>query len=157
MINPFFKSLNLNTLLSKAFVTGIIELTNGINIAASIHDKIISNQIILCSILLGFGGCCVFLQILSIISKTDLSIKTYIKGKILQGIIAGLYTYIVINFIPAYNFDLQPISSLSNTFNGNFNFSPVIFFVLFSILLLLFYLLKKLKKTYLKSKFNTIN
>ena len=157
-INPIFKTLNLNTVLSKALISGIIELTNGINIAASIHDKMISNQIIMCSILLGFGGFSVFLQVLSITSKYDLSIKTYILGKFLQGIIAGFYTYIGIKYIPSLNLDLQPVSNLSNTLVSiNLNISPIIIISLFAISILLFYILKKMKKAYLKFKINTIN
>lgn len=157
-INPIFKTLNLNTSLSKALISGILELTNGINIAASIHDKMISNQIIMCSILLGFGGFSVFLQVLSITSKSDLYIKTYVFGKFFQGIIAGFYTYMGIKYIPSLNLDLQPVSNLSNTAtNINLNFSPIIIISIFTISILLFYILKKIKKTYLKSRFNTIN
>ena len=47
------------------------------------------------------------LQVLSIISKTDLSAKPYILGKILHGIIASIYTYIFIQVIPMFNFDLR--------------------------------------------------
>lgn len=112
----------------------------------------------MCSILLGFGGLSVFLQVLSITSKYDLSIKTYVLGKFFQGIIAGFYTYIGIKYIPSLNLDLQPVSNLSNTAtNINLNFSPIIIISIFTISILLFYILKKIKKTYLKSRFNTIN
>ena len=118
----------------------------------------ISNQIIMCSILLGFGGFSVFLQVLSITSKYDLSIKTYILGKFLQGIIAGFYTYIGIKYIPSLNLDLQPVSNLSNTLVSiNLDISPTIIINLFAISILLFYILKKMKKAYLKFKINTIN
>ena len=96
----------------------------------------ISNQIIMCSILLGFGGFSVFLQ----------------------GIIAGFYTYIGIKYIPSLNLDLQPVSNLSNTLVSiNLNISPTIIISLFAISILLFYILKKMKKAYLKFKINTIN
>ena len=58
---------------SRALISGIIELTNGVNIASSIHAKAISPNIILCAFLLGFGGFSVLLQVLSIISKFGLS------------------------------------------------------------------------------------
>ena len=47
------------------------------------------------------------LQVLSIISKTDLSCKPYILGKILHGTIAAFYTYLFVTFIPMLNLDLS--------------------------------------------------
>ncbi|MBR3003410.1 MAG: sporulation integral membrane protein YlbJ [Clostridia bacterium] len=92
--------------LSKYLITGFLEITNGINGIASVHIKEISINIILTSFLLGFGGISVMLQVLSIISKTDLSPKPYIIGKLLHGIIAAIYTYVFINTFPMFNFDL---------------------------------------------------
>ena len=77
--------------------------------AAGIHIKNISQNIIICAFLLGFGGVSVMFQVLSIISKTDLSIKKFILGKFLQGIIATLYTYLALTFIPFLNLDLSQI------------------------------------------------
>ena len=90
----------MNPLLLKSLITGIIELTNGVSFASSIQDKLITPKIVLCAFLLGFGGFSIFLQVLSITSKSDLSIKTYLYGKFSQGIIAGFYTYFSIKFIP---------------------------------------------------------
>ena len=56
--------------------------------------------------LLGFGGLSILLQVLSITSKTDLSIKPYIYGKLLHGILAAFYTFIFIKIFPFFNFDL---------------------------------------------------
>ena len=143
----------LNPLLAKPFITGIIELTNGIYQLASIHDKFISNQIILCAILLGFGGFSVFLQVLSITSKSDLSIKTYVLGKFFQGIIAGFYTYIAIKLIPIFNFDLQTSSTFFNYFKGNnFNNFFINCITIFSFGILLFYSAKKIINKYIKIK-----
>ena len=56
--------------------------------------------------LLGFGGLSVLLQVLSITSKTDLSIKPYIYGKFLHGVLAAFYTFVAINVFPFFNFNL---------------------------------------------------
>lgn len=62
--------------------------------------KAISVNIIICSFLLGFGGISVLLQVLSITSTSDISIKPYILGKLTQGLIAAFYTYMLLqNFI----------------------------------------------------------
>ena len=89
-----------------SFFTGILELTNGIHLVSNIACKHISINIIVTAFLLGFGGISVFLQVFSIISRSDLSIKPYIYGKLLQGIIASLYTYILIYIFNFFNFNL---------------------------------------------------
>lgn len=104
--SPLFKILNIDTSFISPLLCGILEITNGINAISSIACKKLSINIILTSFLLGFGGISVLLQVLSITSKTDLSIKPYIYGKILQGILASVYTYIFINIIPFFNFDI---------------------------------------------------
>ena len=55
-----------------------------------------SSQIIITSFLLEFAGLSIFLQIFSIASKHNLSIKYYLIGKLLQGAFASLYTYIIL-------------------------------------------------------------
>lgn len=86
--------------------TGILEITNGINTIANIKIKHISINIIITAFLLGFGGISVLLQVWSIISKSDLSIKPYVIGKLLHGLIAAFYTFIALHIFPFLNFDL---------------------------------------------------
>ena len=67
--------------------------------------KAISQNVVLCAFLLGFGGFSVLLQVFSIVAKTDLSIKKYVIGKFLQGIFAALYTFLALKWIPFLNLD----------------------------------------------------
>lgn len=105
-ISPVFNTFNIDTSFVSPLICGFLEITNGINSISQIACKKLSINLILTAFLLGFGGLSVFLQVLSITSKTDLSIKPYIYGKLLQGIIASFYTYIFINIIPFFNFDI---------------------------------------------------
>ncbi len=104
--SPIFNLINIDKSFLPPLISGFLEITNGINIISNIVCKKISINIIFTSFLLGFGGISVLLQVLSITSKSDLSIKPYIYGKLLHGIIAAFYTYVLINFIPFFNFDL---------------------------------------------------
>ncbi len=104
--SPCFKLLHIPTSFTGSLLTGILEITNGIALISNIHIKKISINIILTAFLLGIGGISILLQIISIVSKTDLSIKPYIIGKLLQGVIAAFYTYVFIQFFPFFNFDL---------------------------------------------------
>lgn len=105
-LSSIFKYLNIDTNLATGFVTGIIELTNGVKQTAILNTKLITPSIVLCAFLLGFGGFSILLQVLSITSKSDLSIKPYIIGKLMQGLFAAFYTYIAIQNIPFLNFDI---------------------------------------------------
>ena len=46
--------------------------------------------------MLGFGGISVLLQVYSIIMKSNISIKPYFYGKLLQGVLSFIITSILI-------------------------------------------------------------
>ena len=106
MLSPIFQALNIDTAFISPLLSGFLEITNGISSISNIACKKLSYNIIFTAFLLGFGGVSVLLQVLSITSKTDLSIKPYIYGKSLHGLLAALYTYILMTYIPFLNFDL---------------------------------------------------
>ncbi len=81
-----------------SFITGFIELTNGVNLTALLSQDYYRISILLTSFLLGFGGISVLLQVYSIISKENISIKPYFYGKLLQGIFSSLFTFLFISF-----------------------------------------------------------
>ncbi len=94
---------------AKPILSGMIELTNGVNMVSHIPMKAISQNVILCAFLLGFGGISVLFQVFSMISKTDLSMKKYIIGKLLQGVLAAFYTFLALQFLPFLNLDIHPV------------------------------------------------
>ena len=106
LFTPIFNFLHIDTCFIYGIFTCILEITNGISSISTINIKEISINIIITSFLLGFGGISILLQVLSITSKTDLSIKPYFYGKLLQGIFAAFYTFVIINVFPFFNFNL---------------------------------------------------
>lgn len=114
-LNPVLAFFGFDLEFAKPLLSGVIELTNGVNLISTIHIKEISQNIILCAFLLGFGGFSILLQVFSIIAKTDLSIKKYFIGKLLQGIIAAIYTFLALKFIPFINLDIVETSSTNVT------------------------------------------
>ena len=106
LVSPIFNFFHIDTSFISPFITGFLEITNGICQISNIKIKNISVNIIFTAFLLGFGGISVLLQVLSIISKSDLSIKPYIFGKILQGIFASFYTFLFVHFFSFFNFNL---------------------------------------------------
>lgn len=105
-INPLIIFLNIPEKFSVGFISGILELTNGLNIISNVPEKILSINIIITSFLLGLGGISILLQVWSTISKTDLSIKPYILGKILHAFISAFYTFLFLRNFTFFNFNL---------------------------------------------------
>ncbi len=95
-------TLGLSKNLTIGFFSGILELTNGINNLSIIGTKNIFEILVICSFLLGFGGLSVAMQVYSCISKSDLSIKPYLIGKLLHGLLASLYTAIFLIIFKTY-------------------------------------------------------
>ena len=89
-----------------SIVSGFLELTNGVMQVTSIACKQISINIIICAFLLGFGGISILLQVYSIIAKSDISIKAYFIGKVLHGVLAAFYTFLLITYLPIFNLNL---------------------------------------------------
>ncbi len=89
VIISIFNTLGIFT--GSPIFAGILELTNGLKL---------SNNIITSSVILGFGGISIMLQVYSVIAKYGLSIKPYIYGKCLQAIFAGIYTFIALQAFP---------------------------------------------------------
>lgn len=148
MIYPIFNMLGLSGDFIKPILSGFVELTNGLNMLTQIPTKSISTVITLTSFILGFGGISVILQVLSITSKSDISIKPYIIGKFLQGVIAAILTYTFIHIFPIFNLDLVPIFSANVNKLSDFSayINPYIIVLLLLILLSTSFMLFNRKK-----------
>jgi len=106
ILSPTFSFFNIPNQYISPLLVGILEITNGISLISCIKIKELSLSIIISAFLLGIGGVSIFLQVFSITSKTDLSIKPYVLGKIMHGIIAAFYTFLLIQFFPVFNLNL---------------------------------------------------
>jgi len=82
--------------ISFGVISGIVELTNGINHISTLCEEFPTLSVLITSFILGFGGISVLLQVFSIISKEHISIKPYLYGKLLHGIISVVYTFMLI-------------------------------------------------------------
>lgn len=106
ILNNIFSLLNISNPYVTSFITSLFEVTNGLHMLSTIKTKAISINIILTSFLLSLGGVCIFLQVLSITSKNNISIKTYIAGKLLQACFASLYTFLILNNFRFFSLNL---------------------------------------------------
>lgn len=152
-LSPIFNFLKVDVSYIKSIISGIVELTNGLSQIVTINTKSISTTIVIAALLIGFGGFSVLLQVLSITSKSDISLKPYAIGKLLHGIIAAFLTYIVIHIFPIFNLDITPIFSANvnklNVIHSYTNGYNIFLFILI-ILVTSFIVLKKKHQSYKK-------
>lgn len=112
VLTPLFNILHITPDFAQGIINGFLEITNGIQQISSIPIKNISFSIIICAFILGFGGISVLLQVYSFTSKSDISIKSYILGKFLQGMIAAFYTFLIFHFFNFLSLDLSNIVNI---------------------------------------------
>lgn len=79
-------------------VKGLFEVTLGAS-SVAVCGLPLAARLVLASALIGFGGLCVHLQVIGIISKTDLGIKTYLAGKMLHGILSAVVSFLALHIL----------------------------------------------------------
>ncbi|MCR4434234.1 MAG: sporulation integral membrane protein YlbJ [Clostridiales bacterium] len=87
---------------------GIFEITTGTNMLSSASRAPLIQQLTGASLVIGWAGLSVHAQVASITSRTDMSIKTYLLGKTLQGIFSAAYTFIGIKTAGSVLFKTKP-------------------------------------------------
>lgn len=119
--------------IAKALITAVLEMTNGIN-SISLLDISLTNKLLLSAFAVGFAGLCIHLQVMATVAKQHLSLLPYIFGKLLHGIIASIYTLILLKIFP------QTLNVFSQSNAGGYFASSLysIISTLFCILLTVF-------------------
>lgn len=103
-----------------SFLTGFMEVTNGVKECAALQIPLI-DKIIITSFMIGFGGLSVNAQVMSIVSETDLKFSIYFVLKLIQGIIAAIYSYTIISFfsdLEVFNLNNPAITSSWTIYEG---------------------------------------
>ena len=82
----------------QVMITGLLELSNGCCDLGIITGE--GLRFVVCSGMLAFGGLCVQMQTASV--TDDLALKSYISGKILQGLFSITLSYVCQRFLFSY-------------------------------------------------------
>lgn len=101
-----------------SLLVGFMEVTNGIKECAALQAPLMY-KIVLTSFMIGFGGLSVNAQVMSIISETDLKFAIYFVLKLVQGIIAAIYSYMTFSLFS----DLQVFKLYDPNVTGLWNVS----------------------------------
>jgi sporulation integral membrane protein YlbJ len=107
-------------MISSLFI-GFMEVTNGARECASLHIPLIYKTVLV-SFMIGFGGLSVNAQVMSIISETKLKFKTYLFFKLIQGVAAAIYSYILVVWfsdLQVFNPNYSAETGLWNTYAYN--------------------------------------
>lgn len=146
---------NIENPLYIGILNGILEITSGIKKLSLIESYSYTILLPIVALILGFGGFSVHMQVASIISESNLSMKPYLLGKSLQGIFAAIYTFLILKYtsffnlevVTAFNYYTSTIPVVTESFNL-FRTLVTLFFL--SIIVGLFYLIKKSHSKYHK-------
>ncbi|MBO5179786.1 MAG: sporulation integral membrane protein YlbJ [Clostridia bacterium] len=142
-IEYFFNILGFSREMSLPIINGIMEVTGGIS-ELSLLKNIDYIELLPCvAFVLGFGGISVCMQVNSIIANTDLSIKPYILGKLLQAIISSMLTFLMIKFT---NFlDIEALEVMSYTSSTVIESSNILLNSITSLILICIFINQLLK------------
>ncbi len=85
-----------------AILYGICEFSTGaLGIGTLPIDTVY--KLILTSMVIGFSGLCVHIQVMAVTAESGLSLKPYILGKVLHSIIAAVITTAMVFIVPVFN------------------------------------------------------
>ena len=93
-IGVIFAPIGFDETWAERLLTGIIELTSGVWTLRGIEGQI-TGSVAMAAFMLGWAGLSVHSQVLSFIGESGLSVKTYIIGKLLQGVISAGFVFVI--------------------------------------------------------------
>jgi len=88
-------SLKLPELLSIPFISGLFEITLGSQLTSQVQEATLMQQAVITSFILAFSGFSVQAQVASITSQTDITFKPFFIARIMHGIFASLYAFLL--------------------------------------------------------------
>ena len=100
----------------RAFTAGICEFVTGTT-ALSASRAELGEKLVLSAFIIGFAGISVHMQVLGVTAKYGISLKPYLAGKLLHGVISALYVWIMLMFLNPARF---VFADASLDINGGF-------------------------------------
>ena len=141
-----FFSVLIKTLPSSPYLHSLVEITGGIKALAQSKTAF---TLPLISFFLALSGLSVLFQVYAIIQPFGLSLKAYISGKLLQGILSFIITYVFLKIFSLAKETFADSATISFSSPASLVFSSIIIslFSVFALLCLMIPLASK-KKTH---------
>ena len=89
-------TININNLYIKSIISGLLEITNGIN-SINLLNIDLKLKATITTFILSFGGISSHIQVMSILEDTHIKYLPYFITRIFHGIISSLLTFLLIN------------------------------------------------------------
>lgn len=80
-----------------AVLAGLLEVTNGCKAAAGLAGSFAP---VLCGFFMGFGGCCIALQVMTFARKLSLPLGRFLCWRLVQGTLAAVFTFFLLKIFP---------------------------------------------------------
>jgi len=131
---------NVTQQTAYAILSGILEVTDGVNKIAALSIPLFQ-KLIITSILVSFAGFSIHLQTLSVLSNTKIHFFKYLLGKIIQSVFSGIITYLLLwktKFSTILTVSAATITPAYTESEINIIFSVILALFLFSSLFKLF-------------------
>ena len=143
-IKTMFPKTYINPDIFTAFFTGFFEVTNGVKATASLEISwMVKTGLV--SFFIGFGGLSVNAQVSGLIHDTDIDFNLYLIVKVLQGIIASVYSVLLLKlsvFTTVFSFlragYVNPLPVFIFKTAINIFFASFIFLVILTLLIFLY-------------------
>ncbi len=119
LIHIILKPSPSNQSFVKGVIGGMIEMTTGC-ISISQSSAPFAEKIAAISFVIGWSGLSVHCQVASMISKTDISIITYIVTKLLHGILSSIIGWSIAKVLYVGDIQIFNPSSITNIISFNF-------------------------------------
>jgi len=93
VFSKILSPLGFDERMIEGVLSGFFEITTGSRLVSGTTGISLFQQLPAVSLIIGWAGLSVHFQVMSIASKTDVSIRPYVLGKLFQGILSALYTF----------------------------------------------------------------
>ena len=93
-------------------LSGLLEITTGTGTVSQCVTVPLHVKLPAVSFIIGWAGLSVHLQVMGIISGTDINIRPYLLGKMLQGTAAAIYAWVGLSLLPPGSVAAQPALGL---------------------------------------------
>ena len=89
--------LGLSQEWAERLITGVLEVSTGVS---SLTDGALSGRMSMAAFMLGWAGLSVHCQVLAFLGDSGLSLRTYLAGKLLHGVLSSLPVYGMASLLP---------------------------------------------------------
>ena len=92
-----FSPLGLSELWARRLMTGLLEVSSGVS---SLTDGTLTGRLSMAAFMLGWAGVSVHCQVLAFLGDSGLSMRTYVVGKLIHGVLSSILAAILCALFP---------------------------------------------------------